>query len=108
MPDAYRMMWLLVFYDLPVVEREQRKAATLFHECLIDQGFDRLHYSVYMRYCGSLERLETAERQVRGAMPKEGNVIALRLTDRQMAGMRRWTNVKADAPITPPAQYLLL
>jgi CRISPR-associated protein Cas2 len=101
-------MWLLVFYDLPVVERPQRKAATRFHAFLIDQGFDQLHFSVYMRYCGSLERLETFERHVNRAMPKEGSVIALRLTDRQMANMKRWTNIKPEGPIEPPPQYSLL
>lgn len=108
MPDAYRMMWLLVFYDLPTVEPEQRRAAHLFHDALVDLGFDRLHFSVYMRYCGSLERVESTERAVNRAMPKQGNVAALRLTDRQMANMRRWTNVAPDQPPTPPAQYLLL
>jgi CRISPR-associated protein Cas2 len=108
MPDAYRKMWLLVFYDLPVVETEQRRQATKFHAGLVDQGFDRLHYSVYMRYCGSVEKLATAERAVQAIMPDEGNVVSMRLTDRQMANMKRWTNVKRGKPILPPAQYELL
>lgn len=100
-------MWLLVMYDLPVVETEHRKAATRFHEFLVDEGFERMHFSVYMRFCGPMERLETIERRVKRNLPPWGSVNALRLTDRQMAAMKRWIGKMPDAPIEPPAQYQL-
>ncbi len=101
-------MWLVVFYDLPVVENDQRKAATRFHDFLVDEGFERMHYSVYMRYCGSTERLETFERRVEHRLPGMGSVFALRLTDRQMAAMKRWIRGTPDLAITPTRQYQLL
>jgi CRISPR-associated protein Cas2 len=101
-------MWLMVFYDLPVVEAASRKAATKFHDFLVDQGFERLHYSVYMRYCGTVERVETFERRVEGNLPKDGSVFAMRLTDRQMGAMKRWICKNPDTPIDPPPQYRLL
>ncbi len=101
-------MWLLVFYDLPVVDPNQRRAATKFHEFLVDQGFERLHFSVYERFCGSVERVETFERRIEAALPPWGNVCALRLTDRQMAAMKRWIRSRPDAPRDPPPQLLLL
>ena len=32
-------MWLVVMFDLPVVEKTERKAATEFRNNLLDQGF---------------------------------------------------------------------
>ncbi|MBM3554855.1 MAG: CRISPR-associated endonuclease Cas2 [Alphaproteobacteria bacterium] len=107
MPDGWRQMWLMVFYDLPVIEHEQRKAATTFHDFLIDEGFEMMHYSIYKRYCGTTERLESQERRVERRLPKWGNVMALRLTDRQMAGMKRWIGKQPDTPTMPPPQYRL-
>jgi CRISPR-associated protein Cas2 len=107
MPDAYRKMWLLLMYDLPVVEPEQRRRATRFHQSVVDQGFQRLHYSVYMRYCGSTERVDTVERAVRRDLPEEGSVVMLRLTDRQMANMQRWSSFRREEPLLPPPQYVL-
>ena len=111
MPEGWRKMWILVFYDLPVVADSERKAATRFHKFLVEQGFDRLHYSVYSRFCGSMERAMTFERRVEKALPKRGYVCLLKLTDRQMVNMRRW--IKGDygpseeTDFSPPEQYRL-
>ena len=112
MPDAWRKMWVLVFYDLPVGTPRERKAATGFHKFLIKDGFNRLHFSVYSRYCGSMERALTFERRVERSMPKRGHVCLLKLTDRQMTNMRRWIrggyqSNDDDAAVTRPAQYML-
>ncbi|MBM3570495.1 MAG: CRISPR-associated endonuclease Cas2 [Alphaproteobacteria bacterium] len=107
MPEGWRQMWLMVFYDLPVLAHEQRKAATGFHDYLVEEGFERLHYSIYMRFCGSGEKLEAQEKRVERRLPKWGNVMALRLTDRQMASMKRWIGAQPDSAIVPPPQYKL-
>ncbi|RDD61215.1 CRISPR-associated endonuclease Cas2 [Ferruginivarius sediminum] len=111
MPDGWRKMWVLVFYDLPVAGPNERRAARKFHEFLVRQGFDRVHYSIYNRFCGSMERANTYERRVEKAVPKRGYVCLLKLTDRQMANMRRWIKGGYDphesAQFTPPEQYRL-
>lgn len=33
-------MWIVVMFDLPVIEREERKAATAFRNDLLDMGFE--------------------------------------------------------------------
>jgi CRISPR-associated protein Cas2 len=101
-------MWLLVFYDLPVLTKAQRKAATGFHDFLEDEGFDRMHYSVYMRFCGSHERVETFERRIESALPPWGSVCALRLTDRQFSGIKRWAAKQPEESPGEPSQYRLL
>ena len=36
MLSAYRLMWVTVRFDLPVVEKADQKAATLFRKTLLD------------------------------------------------------------------------
>ena len=53
--NAYHIMWLFVFFDLPVVTQKERKIATLFRKNLMKDGFVMLQYSVYLRHCASYE-----------------------------------------------------
>ena len=40
MLSGYRLMWVVVMFDLPVVAKAERKAATEFRNGLLDAGFD--------------------------------------------------------------------
>ena len=42
-------MRLLVFFDLPVVTRAERRAYTVFRRFLINDGYDMIQFSVYGR-----------------------------------------------------------
>ncbi|MGB0695296.1 MAG: CRISPR-associated endonuclease Cas2 [Rhodospirillaceae bacterium] len=112
MPEGWRLMWVMVFYDLPTTSLDDRRAAVRFHKFLLGDGFERLHFSVYHRFCGSMERAVTYERRVEAALPERGYVCLLKLTDRQMGGMRTWIKggyrSETDAEFAGPEQYLLL
>ena len=47
--ETRRHMRLLVFFDLPVVSREDRRAYTIFRRFLINDGYDMIQFSVYVR-----------------------------------------------------------
>lgn len=83
MLSAYRMMWMLVMFDLPVVSAPERAAATRFRLSLLDMGFARAQLSVYMRFCTSHAQLQTYCRQVESALPQGGQVNIVQLTDKQ-------------------------
>ena len=38
--SGYRLMWVMTMFDLPVVSKAERKAATRFRNALLDLGFD--------------------------------------------------------------------
>ena len=42
-------MWVIVMFDLPVVEKAERKAATDFRNALLDMGFEMSQFSVYLK-----------------------------------------------------------
>lgn len=59
MLSSYRIMWMIVMFDLPVVEKAERRAATEFRNSLLDLGFEMSQFSVYMRFCTSAAQVDT-------------------------------------------------
>ena len=83
MLSGYRLMWMIVMFDLPVVERAERKAATEFRNALLDMGFEMSQFSVYMRFCTGPAHVDTYCKRVEAALPKGGKVNILQFTDKQ-------------------------
>jgi CRISPR-associated protein Cas2 len=76
-------MWMVVMFDLPVVEKKERKAATDFRNALLDMGFEMSQFSVYMRFCTSAAQVDTLCKRVEESLPQGGKVNVLQFTDRQ-------------------------
>ncbi|HEY0200197.1 MAG TPA: CRISPR-associated endonuclease Cas2 [Burkholderiaceae bacterium] len=83
MLSGYRLMWMVVMFDLPVTEKAERKAATAFRNALLDQGFEMSQFSVYMRFCTSQAQVDTLCKSVERALPSGGKVHILQFTDKQ-------------------------
>lgn len=81
--NAYHIMWLIVMFDLPTATPKERKAYALFRKRLEQDGFVMFQYSVYMRYCASLESATAHIRRVRSFVPEKGKVSVLSITDKQ-------------------------
>ena len=64
MLSGYRLMWIIVMFDLPVVEKTECKAAIDFRNTLLDMGFEMSQFSVYMRFCSSQSQIDTYCMQV--------------------------------------------
>lgn len=83
MLSGYRLMWLLVMFDLPVVRKDERKAAAEFRNTLLDMGFQMSQFSVYLRLCTSHAQIQTYCKRVEAALPAGGRVNILQFTDKQ-------------------------
>lgn len=77
----------MVFFDLPVETKKQRKAATTFRKDLLDDGFSMFQFSIYLRHCPSRENAEVHTRRIKSRLPEYGHVGILRVTDRQFGEM---------------------
>ncbi len=102
-----RAMWLFAMFDLPVEGKEDRRHYAQFRNALLKQGFMMLQYSVYARYLPSEEAAEAHRRRVRRALPPEGQVRLLAVTDHQFGKMEVYYGRKSREPESPPAQLLL-
>ena len=83
MLSGYRLMWMIVMFDLPVVEKAERRAATEFRNHLLDLGFEMSQFSVYMRFCTGPAQVDTYCKRVESALPSGGRVNILQFTDKQ-------------------------
>lgn len=81
--SGYRLMWILVMFDLPTDTKPQRKAATDFRKFLLDEGFERSQFSVYARFVNGKEAFQTRVNRIEHHLPESGDVQILNFTDRQ-------------------------
>lgn len=81
--EKFKMGWLIVAFDLPVLAKEQRKAAHDFREWLKDDGYTMLQWSVYVRSCVTFARQETHVERVKRHLPPEGSVRVIYVTRAQ-------------------------
>jgi len=81
--NAYRIMWVLVFYDLPTETKENMRDANLFRKRLLDDGFTLFQFSMYVRHCPSRENAEVHIKRVKLMLPKAGKVAIMCITDKQ-------------------------
>ena len=81
--NRYELMWMLVLFDLPVVEKEERKAATDFRNFLLDNGFSMVQYSIYTKLFSGKDACEKYYRLIEQNLPYEGKVDIITITDKQ-------------------------
>lgn len=77
------MGWILVMFDLPVVEKEERRQASRFRAELMDLGYFMMQESVYVRNCVSQEKYRQYLSDVRSIAPQRGLINAFFITDKQ-------------------------
>jgi len=107
MLSGYRIMWMAVMFDLPVMERDERKAATTFRNALLDMGFEMAQFSVYMRFCSGKAQVETYCKRVEHALPPGGKVNILVFTDRQYENIISFHGGAMQARKKSPDQFEL-
>lgn len=99
--SAYRVMWILVFFDLPTETKKERKSAAKFRKSLQEDGFVMFQFSIYLRHCASMENAEVHIKRVRNLLPDSGHVGILCITDKQFGKMSLYYGKKsADVPTT--------
>ena len=86
--SGYRFMWVIVMFDLPVDTKKARRNYARFRKKLLKDGFDMLQYSVYGRHCASEENAKVHTQRVESAIPPDGEVRVLTVTDKQFERMR--------------------
>lgn len=99
--SGYRAVWMLVMFDLPVMEKEERKAATGFRNFLLDQGFHMAQFSVYYRFLAGRDAAVAMEKRIAASVPEEGSVHVLTITDKQYENIRTFQGRRRGSPEKP-------
>jgi len=101
-------MWMMVLFDLPVVEPEERRAASRFRLYLKDLGFSMTQFSVYVRVTAGKEAVETYVKKIESALPAEGRVSILQFTDKQYESIITFRSRERDSQNQKPPPQLEL
>lgn len=105
--SGYRFMWVVAMFDLPVDSKFARWQYSRFRKSLLQDGFAMMQYSVYIRHCASRENAEVHMNRVQFAVPPDGEVRVLAITDKQFERMRVFWGKRRRAPEATPAQLEL-
>ena len=120
--NKYELMWMMVLFDLPVIEKKERKDATEFRKFLLDNGFSMVQYSIYTKLFSGKDACEKYYRMIHDNLPMKGKVDIITITDRQYgniisynAGEKRQKSNRNNSfysdfrlKITRPAQTISL
>ena len=100
--NEYRILWILVFFDLPTETPKERKVAARFRKKIMEDGFTMFQFSIYIRHCSSRENMEVHLKRVKTLLPEKGHVGMLTVTDKQFGSMEIFFGPKlADRPDVP-------
>lgn len=81
-------MRMLVFFDLPVKTKFERKSATAFRNFLIKDGYHMVQYSVYARVCNGMDAVKKHEHRLNTVLPPNGSIRLLVITEKQYESIR--------------------
>jgi len=102
--NQYRIMWILVLFDLPTETKSERKAYTRFRKNLLQDGFTMFQFSTYVRHCSSYENMKVHVNRVKSLLPEKGHVGILKITDKQFGLMEIFYAGKKESGFVEPHQ----
>ena len=105
--NQYRIMWVLVFFDLPTQTKRDTHNYRRFVDCLEKDGFSRFQWSIFLRHCPSRENMEVHIKRVKSFLPPKGHIAILHITDKQFGMMELFVSQKKEE-LPPLSQQLEL
>jgi len=105
--SGYRIMWVMVLFDLPVVEPEERRAYIRFRNHLLDRGFEQAQFSVYVRHTSGKEAVEALIGNIQEAVPENGKIDILQFSDKQYENIVSFRGKPSRSNPKNPEQFVL-
>jgi CRISPR-associated protein Cas2 len=100
--NEYRILWIIVLFDLPTETKRDRKLAAKFRKEIMADGFGMFQFSIYLRHCSSRENADVHIKRVKKLLPPKGHVGILTITDKQFGMMELfYGKEQKELPNTP-------
>lgn len=84
---SYIFMRVLVFFDLPVLTSDDRRAYRKFRKSMLKKGFIMLQESVYCRMALNKTMADQILDSIKRDKPEKGLVMSLLITEKQFERM---------------------
>lgn len=104
---GYKLMWMMVMFDLPTETKQERRFATQFRTFLQKNGFEKVQWSVYVQFTGTLESSQKYISAVKNNCPPVGDINILFFTDKQFSNIIHISNRDTGKLKETPAQFEL-
>lgn len=80
-------MRLLLFFDLPMNTKEERRIYAKFRKYLINNGFSMIQFSVYVKIFPNRISMEQYTQGLRHHLPAKGSIRIMSVTNKQYEKM---------------------
>lgn len=80
-------MRVMLFFDLPMVTKEEVRTYTRFKKALTKEGYVMMQFSVYYKVLNNREAALKHVNKLEKIVPKEGQVRVMIITEKQYANM---------------------
>ena len=94
--SQYRIMWILVFFDMPSETKRDKRNYRQFVDRLEKNGFNRFQWSIFLRHCPSRENMMVHIKRVKSFLPPKGHIAILHITDKQFGMMELFIAQKKE------------
>lgn len=101
-------MRLLVFFDLPMMTKAEKRAYVQFRKFLLNDGYDMIQWSVYGRIINGKDAEAKHLQRLADNLPPAGSVRSMTVTEKQYAGMRLLVGMPLFQEKKVPASQMLL
>lgn len=105
--NAYRILWVMVLFDLPTETKKDRKNYTIFRKKMLQDGFTMFQFSIYLRHCASRENADVHIKRTKLNLPPKGHVGIMCITDKQFGMMELYYGKAEKARPDTPQQLEL-
>ncbi len=80
-------MRMILFFDLPVKTKKDRKVYTKFRKKLIEKGFFMIQFSVYSKIYANRDSSIKDKESIKKIAPEKGNIRIMIITEKQYANI---------------------
>src|SRR5690625_6068627 len=94
MGSPYKIMRLLLFFDLPMNTKEERRIYARFRKYLINNGFSMIQFSVYVKIFPNRIAMTQYIDTLRNNLPSKGSIRVMGVTNKQYERMLIMTGGK--------------
>lgn len=105
--SAYKIMWLIVNFDLPTETKVERRRATQFRNMLIKEGFIMKQLSMYIQWFPNKTQAMVMSDRIGRLTPKKGYISVIPITDKQFSIAKNYIGTM-EIDIEKPQSQLLL
>ena len=94
MMGDYRMMRVLLFFDLPMLSDAEIRRYTHFRKYLLKSGYIMMQYSIYSKILQNRDTVCWHLQELEKNLPSDGSVMVMTVTEKQYRGIQNLVGSK--------------